>query len=137
MSCLAFNFFKLLINDSIFCALLYNTLFLLNLKLLIIIQAFRVPIFILFFFKLHYRPLFIHHLASLRKVQLKASCIWLLEHLCKSFSMAAQWGLVGLQVHRTLHASLHKLLVSPVTWKRALINDLLRVDQLCFGNTAS
>ena len=50
MSCLAFNFFKLLINDSIFCALLYNTLFLLNLLLLIIIQAFRVPIFILFFF---------------------------------------------------------------------------------------
>ena len=63
MSCLAFNFFKLLINYSIFCALLYNTLFLLNLKLLIIIQAFRVPIFILFFLNCiigHYLSITLH-----------------------------------------------------------------------------
>ena len=45
-------FLKLLINDSIFCALLCNILCLLNLMLLIIIHAFSVPIFILFFLKI-------------------------------------------------------------------------------------
>lgn len=138
VSCLVYNVFKLSTNGSILCVLFYNILCLLNLMLLIIIHAFSVPVFILFL--LLYRPLFMHLLVLLRKVQPKASCTWPLVHWCKSSSGVAFWGwgrMVGSQVYWTPWAMLYKLLVSVMTPKMALINSLLKVGLLCFANTIS